>query len=178
MVQGNERALTSDAIAKSGVVGIPDELCPVAVNDGGPCLHEWVFDAVEESWGLIEVGYSKSFQLETLAGKVRVDELLNLTIGRIGSVDGGEIGKDAAGRFVCRFVDEGLLVRVEIGNVDGLEELWWIEFKLGSHATSWPILRHSPVRHKRSHWGTMAGSVGRVLGMVSWRMGCWGTRRP
>ena len=137
MIQRNERALAGNAIAEGGIVRTPYELRPVTVNDGGPRLHERVFDVVEEGWVLIEIGDGDSFQLETLARKIRVDELLNLAIGGIGSVDGGEICEDTSGRLVCRFVDEGLLVRVEVGDVDGLKELWRIEFKSGSHATSW-----------------------------------------
>ena len=124
MIQRNKRALTGNTIAKSGVVRAPDELRPVTVNDGGPRLHEWVFDAIQECWVLIEIGDCDGFQLQTLARKIRVDELLNLTIGRIRSIDGGEICEDAGGRFVCRFVDECLLVCVESGDVDGLKELW------------------------------------------------------
>ena len=129
MIQRNERAFAGNAIAKSGVVRAPDELRPVTVNDGRPGLDKRVFDAIQECWGLIKIGDCDSFQLETLARKVRVDELLNLAIGRIGSVDGGEICEDAGGRLVCGFVDEGLLVCVEFGNVDGLKELWWIASK-------------------------------------------------
>ena len=179
VIQGNEGAFTGNTIAKSGVVRAPDKLCPVTVNDGGPRLHEWVFNAIQECRGLIEVGDCSSFQFETLARKVRVDKLLNLTIGGVGSVDGGEICEDAGGRLVCRFVDEGLLVRVEYGDVDGLKELWWIEFRLDSHATSWRSKRYSPVRRRRSRWGTMAGSVEGVLGKVRWpTLGHWGMRRP
>ena len=132
MVQGDEGALTGNAIAKSGVVRAPDELRPVTVNDGGPRLHERIFDVIQKCWVLIEIGDCDGFQLEALARKVRVDELLNLAIGRIGSVDGGEICEDGGWRLVCRFVDEGLLVCVEFGDVDGLKELWWIGSKLDS----------------------------------------------
>jgi len=91
VIQRNERALACNAITKSRVVRAPDELRPVTMDDGGPRLHEWVFDVVEEGRVLIEIGDGDSFQLETLARKIRVDELLNLAIGRIGPVDSGEI---------------------------------------------------------------------------------------
>ena len=123
VVQGDERAFTSNAIAKSRVVGAPNELCPVTVDDCGPSLDEGVFDAIKKGGIGIKIRKSDSFQFETLAGKVRIDELLDLTIGRVGSVDGGEICENLAGRFVCRFIDKGLWVRVQLGNVDGLKEL-------------------------------------------------------
>ena len=123
VVQGNERALTSNTITKSRIVGASDELCPVTVNDGGPSLDKRVFDAIEEGGVGIEIRRSDSFQFKTLAGKVRIDELLDLTIGRVGPVDGREICENLAGRFVCRFVDKGLRVWVQLRNVDGLKEL-------------------------------------------------------
>lgn len=123
MIQGNEGALTSNTIAKSGVVSVPDELCPVAVDDAGPGLDKRVLDAIEEGGVLIEIGDGNSFQLKTFAGKISVDELLDLAIRGVGSVDGGEVCEDLAGRFVCWLVDEGLLVRVQVSDVYGLEEL-------------------------------------------------------
>ena len=132
MVQGNERALTGDTIAKSRIVGVPAELCPVTVDDGGPSLDERVFDAIKEGGAWIETRKSDSFQFEALAGKVRIDELLDLTIGRVGPVDGREICENLAGRFVCRFVDKRLWVRVQLSNVDGLKELSYDAFKLGA----------------------------------------------
>jgi hypothetical protein len=123
VVQGNEGALTSNTIAKSRFISVPDELRPVTVDDARPSLDERVFDVIEEGGVLIEIGESDSLQLETLAGEIRVDELFDLAIRRVGSVDGGKIREDLAGWFVCRFVDESLFVRVQVGDVDGLEEL-------------------------------------------------------
>jgi len=123
VVQGNERALASNTITESRLVGAPDELRPVTVDDGGPTLDQRILDAIKEGGIGVEIRKSDSFQFETLAGKVRIDELLDLTIGRVGSVDGCEICEDLAGRFVRRFVDEGLLVWVQISDVDGLKEL-------------------------------------------------------
>jgi len=128
VVQGNERALTSNTIAKSRIVGAPDELRPVTVDDCGPSLDERVFDVTKEGGVGIEIRKSDSFQFETLAGKVRIDELLDLTIGRVGSIDGGEICENLAGRFVCRFVDKGLWVRIQLSDVDGLKELSYYAF--------------------------------------------------
>lgn len=126
VIQGNQGALTSNAITKGGIVGVPDELGPITVDDGRPSLDKWVFDAVEEGGVGFETGEGNSFQLESLAGKVRIDELLDIAVRGVGSVDSGEIREDIAGRFVCRFVDESLLVRVQIRDVDGLKELSWI----------------------------------------------------
>lgn len=134
MVQGNERALASDTVAKSGIIGAPDELGPIAVDDGGPSLDKRVFDAIKEGWVGIEIRESDGFQFKTLAGKVRIDELLDLTIGRIGgAIDGCEIRENLARRSVRRFVDKGLLVRVQVSDVDGLQEL--------SCSFSWRIAR-------------------------------------
>jgi hypothetical protein len=55
VVQGNESTLTSDTIAESGIVGIPNELCPVAVDDPSPCLNEGVLDGIEEGRVGIEI---------------------------------------------------------------------------------------------------------------------------
>jgi hypothetical protein len=110
VVQGNEGALTRNTIAKSRFISVPDELGPVTVDDARPSLDERVFDAIEEGGVLIEIGESDSLQFETLAGEIRVDELFDLAIRRVGSVDGGEIREDLAGRFVRWFVDESLFV--------------------------------------------------------------------
>ena len=127
MVQGNEGALTSNTVAKSRVVGVPDELRPVTVDDAGPGLDKRVFDPIEEGGVGIEIGNGDGFQLKTLAGKVRIDELFNIAIGSncASSVEGSEICEDFAGRPVCGFVDEGLRVCEQFGDVDGLKELSW-----------------------------------------------------
>jgi len=123
VVQGNERALASNTIAESRLVSASDELRPVTVDDGGPSLDKRIFDAIKEGGVGIEIRKSDSFQFETLAGKVRIDELLDLTVGGVGCIDDREICENLAGRFVRRFVDKGLLVRVQLSNVDGLKEL-------------------------------------------------------
>lgn len=48
MVQGNEGALTSDTIAECGIIGIPDELCPITVDDSSPSLDERILDGIKE----------------------------------------------------------------------------------------------------------------------------------
>ena len=155
VVQGNEGALASNTIAKSRVVGAPDELRPVTVDDGGPSLDKRVFDAIKEGGVGIEIRKSDSFQFETLAGKVRIDELLYLTIGRVGCVDGCEICENLAGRFARRFVDKGLLVRVQVSNVDGLKELSHgksTRFKLSDYATSRGTHRSGAEDLARTPW--------------------------
>lgn len=94
------------------------------MDDAGPGLDKRVFDAIEEGRVRIEIGDGNSLQLETFAGKVRIDELLDLAISGVGSVDGGEIRDDIARLFVCWFVDESLRVRVQFGDIDSLEELF------------------------------------------------------
>ena len=112
VVQGDEGALTSNTIAKGRLVRVPDELRPISVDDAGPGLEERIFDTIQEGRIGIEIGDGNSLQLETLAREIRVDELLDLAIGGIGSVNGGEVCEDVAGRFVRWFVDESLLIRI------------------------------------------------------------------
>lgn len=160
VIQGDERALTSDTIAKSRIVGAPDELCPVTVDDGGPSLDKRIFDAIEEGRVGVEIRKSDSFQFKTLAGKVRIDELLDLTIGGVGSVDGGEICENLAGRFVCRFVDKGLLVRIQVSNVDGLKELSYGKYtrvKSEDYATSYAGLTGPAQKISLGHHGWVGG---------------------
>jgi len=123
VVQGNERALAGNTITKSRFVAVPDELCPVTVDDARPGLDQRVFDATEEGGVGVEIRNGSSFQFKTLAGKVRIDELLDLATGGVGSIDGSEVREDLARRFACRFVDEGLLVRIQFSDVDRLKEL-------------------------------------------------------
>ena len=83
------------------------------MDNAGPSFDERVLDVTEEGGVGVKIGKSYSFQFETLAGKVRINELLDLTTGRVGSVDGcGEICEDLTGRFVCWLVDECLRVWV------------------------------------------------------------------
>ena len=91
MIQGDERTLAGNAVAKSGSVGVPTELCPITVDDKGPSPHERILDFILESRVRVETRKSHSFQFKTLAGKVRINKLFDLTIGRIGAVDGGEV---------------------------------------------------------------------------------------
>ena len=91
VVQGNESALTSNPIAESGIVGVSDELRPVTMYDPRPGLDEGVLDVTKEGWIGIEVRKSHSFQFETLAREVRVNELLDCATGDAGSIYSGEI---------------------------------------------------------------------------------------
>lgn len=123
VVQGNERALTSNAIAKGRIVGVPDELRPVTVDDARPGLDKRVLDVIEEGGIGIEIGKSRRLQFEAFAGKVRIDELFHSTNGRVGAVDRSKVCQNLTGRLVGRFVDKGLWVRVQLSDVDSLEEL-------------------------------------------------------
>lgn len=94
------------------------------MNDAGPGLDQRILDAIEEGGVGIEIGEGNGFQFETLAGKVRINELLDLATSETGGpVDGGKICEDLTWRLVGRFVDEGLLVWVQFSDVDGLKEL-------------------------------------------------------
>ena len=108
VIQGNQRALACNAIAKSGIVGVPDELRPVPVDDTRPRFDEGILDAIKEGRGGVEIRQSHRFQFKTLAGKVRIDELFDCAFRKGRSIDCGEIGEDLAGCFVGRLVDEGL----------------------------------------------------------------------
>ena len=55
MIQGDERALTGNAITESRIIGIPDELCPVTMDDAGPGLDKRVFDAIKKGGVGIEI---------------------------------------------------------------------------------------------------------------------------
>ena len=106
MVQGDESALASETVAEGGVIGTPDKLCPVAVDDPSPCLDERVVDGVQECRIGVEIRKSYGLQFEALAGKVRVDELFNSAFGGVGSIYRSEIREDLTRRFVCRFISE------------------------------------------------------------------------
>lgn len=106
MVQGNESALASEAIAENGIVGAPDELCPVTVDDRSPCLDERVLDGIQEGRVWVEIRKSNGFQLEALAGKVRVDELFDCAFCGASSIYDSEIREDLTRRFVCRFINK------------------------------------------------------------------------
>ena len=123
VVQWNERTLAGNTIAKSRFVGVPDELCPVTMDDARPGLDQRVFDAIQECGVGVEIRNGISCQFKTFAGKVRIDELLDLTVGGVGPIDGSEVCENLARRFACRFVDEGLLVRVQFSDVNCLKEL-------------------------------------------------------
>ena len=108
MVQGNESTLTGDTIAKSRIIGIPDELCPVTVDDPSPCLKERIFNGIEEDRVGVEIRKSHGFQFEALAAEVGVNELFDCASGKGGSVDGSKICEDLTGGFVGWFIDERL----------------------------------------------------------------------
>ena len=108
MIQGNESALASNTIAKGGIVGVPDELRPITMDDTRPSPDERIFDVVKESGVGIEIRKGDGFQLQPFAGEIRIDKLGDGTLCETGSVDGREIGDDLAGGSVCRLIDEGL----------------------------------------------------------------------
>ena len=91
VVQGDESALAGNTVAKSRGIGVPSELRPITVDNKGPGLDERVLDSTLESWIGIETRKSRSFQFKALAGKVRINELFDLAIGRIGVGDGGKV---------------------------------------------------------------------------------------
>lgn len=51
-------------------------------------------------------------------------------MGRVQSVDGGEINKEDSERFIGEFADEDLWSASELGDADGSKEPWWVEVKL------------------------------------------------
>lgn len=55
VIEGNESALTRNTIAEGGIVGAPDELRPVTVDDPRPGLDERVLDGIEEGRVGIEI---------------------------------------------------------------------------------------------------------------------------
>ena len=60
--------------------------------------------------------------LKTLAGKVRIDELFDCAFRReAGSIDRCEINEDLAGSIAGRFIREGFRVRIQLGEICGLE---------------------------------------------------------
>lgn len=107
VVQGNESALASDAVTDSGIVSIPDELCPVTVDDGSPGLEERVLDGTKESRARVEIRKIHGFQFESLSGEVGVDELFDCAFSKASPIDGSEICKDLTGRFIGWFIGEG-----------------------------------------------------------------------
>ena len=121
-VQRNESALARNAIAQSGVVDVPDQLCPITVHNAKPSLDKGILDAIEKGRGGIEIRQSHRFQFKTLAGKVRINELFDGAFRNARSIDCGEISEHLAGCLVGRFVDKGLRIRVQLGEVYGLAE--------------------------------------------------------
>lgn len=91
MIQGDQRALAGNTIAKSRSIGLPGELCPITVDDKGPSPDERILDSIWESGIGVEIGKSHSLQFKAFTGEVRINELFDLAIGRIGAVDGGKI---------------------------------------------------------------------------------------
>ena len=108
MIQGNESTLTGNTVAQSGIVGVPNELRPVPVDDTRPRFDEGILDAIKEGRGGVEIRQRHRFQFKTLAGKVRIDELFDCAFRKGRSIDRREISEDLAGCFVCRLIDEGL----------------------------------------------------------------------
>jgi hypothetical protein len=146
------------------------------VDNTRPGLDEWVLYVVKESRVLIEIRESHCFQFQALPGEICVDELLDCASSEAAYVvDGREIIEDLTGRLACRFINKGLGVGVQFGEIDGLDELG------GSITVSQTITRgqtgckrYSPRRGKRSDWSTMVGSAGGVSERVGERTGCLG----
>ena len=52
MVQWDQSALTSNTVTKSGIVSVPDDECPVPVDNARTALGERILDATKErGWG-------------------------------------------------------------------------------------------------------------------------------
>lgn len=124
VVERNQRALTRDSVAQGGRVGLAYQLRPVAVDDLDPGGNEGIGDILEEGRVRVEVGDGLGFEFQSLSQEIVVDKVGNITLSEVGRVladEGVEVGEDGLGRFVGGFVDEGLGVGVDLGDVHGLE---------------------------------------------------------
>lgn len=128
MIERNERALARAAVTESRSVRPAGQLRPVAVDDLGKAPHQRVRHLLQEGRVGLKVGEGLRLELEAFAAEVVVDEGEDGTLGHRGAaagrrVEGCERGQDRARVRIRGLVDERLLVRVEIGDVDGLQDL-------------------------------------------------------
>ena len=127
MVEWNQGALAAAAFrslrAQSSLVRLPDELRPESMNSLREGLDQRVGDVVEECRILIEIRQVDSFELETFALEVILEEVDDRALGCARVEDRVEVGKDLLRRFGRRLVDDGLWVTVRLRQVQGLEEL-------------------------------------------------------
>ena len=121
VVQGNERAFTSNTIAKSRLVCFPDELWPVIMDDPRPSLDEWILDVIQKGRVLVKFWKRDWLQLEALGRKVHVDELLDCAFGKAGPVDGGEVCEDLVRCLVGWFINDSFRVGVQPCEVDDMK---------------------------------------------------------
>ena len=127
MIESNKRAFTWSALstlwAGGGFVGSPSKLCPVAMNGLRPSLEERIRHIIEESRVRVEIGDVDKFELYPFALEVIVKELNDGLFCQVGGVNVLKVGEDLLRGLASRLVDNGLLVRIRICQVERLQQL-------------------------------------------------------
>lgn len=94
------------------------------MHDLGKCFQQWVRDVVQKRRISIKVGEGLCLELETLAAEIIVDEIKYGAFRGVGRVNGRKCVQDGLLIRPCGLVDERFRVRPELGDVDGLQNLF------------------------------------------------------